>query len=247
MTYYDPYRRDPRRQPTRTLTLDQIQQIEATLQELEQEAAKWKELARKWEAAAKEEHQKASQLEEQLQEQQDKLLQAAEQAEQDAEQDGEALAVFETKQAQTTSPAEVKGDIARMQAHLAQAQADYENAKQRLETRFANLLDQNMMEFLRDLLPVLDNLDRAIQHAPADQENEGVKMTRQMFLSTLDKYGVKPIQALGRPFNPEFHEALGTMDDSSLAPGSVAVVEQPGFMYRDKLLRPARVLITPDE
>ena len=248
MTYYDPYRRGPRSQPTRTLTLDQIQQIEATLQELEQEAAKWKELARKWEAAAKEEHQKASQLEEQLQEQQDKLLQAQEQVtKKETEQEAEQKAIIEVGQAQPASPAEVKGDIARMQAHLARAQAEYENAKQRLETRFASLLDQNMMEFLRDLLPVLDNLDRAIQHAPADQENEGVKMTRQMFLSTLDKYGVKPIQALGRPFNPEFHEALGTMDDSSLAPGSVAVVEQPGFMYRDKLLRPARVLITPDE
>lgn len=215
---------------------------------MEQEVAKWKELARKWEAAAKEEQQKASQLEEQLQEQQDRLAQVAgQEAEQVAGQEAQEQAIVEIGQAQPASPAEAKADMARMEAHLAQAQAEYENAKQRLETRFASLLDQNMMEFLRDLLPVLDNLDRAIQHAPADQENEGVKMTRQVFLSTLDKYGVKPIQALGRPFNPEFHEALGTMDDPGLAPGSVAAVEQPGFMYRDKLLRPARVLVTPED
>jgi molecular chaperone GrpE len=232
MTFYDPYRRGPRREPTRTLTLDQIRQIEATLQELEQEAAKWKELARKWEAAAEEEHQKVSRLEDQLQEQHDRLLQAQEQvAEQEAEHEAEEAAIVEIEPAGLASP----------------AQAEYENAKQRLETRFANLLDQNMMEFLRDLLPVLDNLDRALQHAPAGKQDEGVKMTRQMFLSTLDKYGVKPIQALGEPFNPEFHEALGTMQDASLAPGSIAVVEQPGFTYRNKLLRPARVLITPDE
>ena len=109
------------------------------------------------------------------------------------------------------------------------------------------MLDQNIMEFLRDLLPVLDNLERAIEHAQEDTDSEGVKLTRQMFLSTLDKYGVKPIEALGSPFDPQVHEALGTKEDPSLEPGSVATVTEPGFTYRGKLLRPARVLVTLDE
>jgi len=75
MQHYDPYRRSPRRQPTRTLTIDQIKQIEATLQELEREAAQWKDLARKWETTANEEYERASQLEEQLQEQQENIRQ----------------------------------------------------------------------------------------------------------------------------------------------------------------------------
>ena len=133
-----------------------------------------------------------------------------------------------------------------MEQHLARARADYENARKRLEKRFANLLDQNIMDFLRDLLPVLDNLDRAIEHAQENTDNQGIKLTRQMFLSTLDKYGVKPIEALGAPFDPELHEALGTIGDPFLVPGMVAEVAVPGFTYRGKLLRPVQVLITPE-
>jgi len=232
MQYYDPYRRSPRRQPTRTLTLDQIKQIEATLQELEQEAVKWKELAGKWEAAAKEERQRVSQLEERLQEQLGEDPQENKKSTETAVDAKEASEKAEEK-------------ITRMEQHLARAQAEYENAKKRLETRYANILDQNIMEFLRDLLPVLDNLDRAIQHAPADASGEGVQLTHQMFLSTLSKYGVKPIDALGAPFNPVYHEAIGNVVDPKLAPDTVAVVDQQGYTYRDKLLRPARVLITP--
>lgn len=72
-------------------------------------------------------------------------------------------------------------------------------------------------------------------------------MTRQMFLSTLDKYGVKPIDAFGSPFDPQVHETLGTKEDPSMEPGSVAEVAESGFTYREKLLRPARVLVTPKE
>ena len=80
MSYYNRYQRDPRQGPTRTLTLDQIKQIEITLQELEQEANKWKELARQWEATAKVEQQRAGQLEEQLKEQRDEMLEVQAQA-----------------------------------------------------------------------------------------------------------------------------------------------------------------------
>ena len=143
--------------------------------------------------------------------------------------------------------AEAGERIARLEEQLALAQADYENAKTRLGKRFAQQFEQDMQAFLRDLLPVLDNLDRAIQHNPADANAEGVKMTRQMFLSTLDKYGVKSTAVLGQPFDPECHEALGIVEESEFPPGSVAAVEQPGYTYRDKLLRPARVLVTPEE
>lgn len=244
MQNYDPYRRSPRRQPTRTLTIDQIKQIEATLQELESEAAKWKDLAQKWETTAKEEYERASQLEEQLREQQEKMRQVEEHV---AQEGSEGEAAVEMDDAEVESIQKAAYTISQMETHLMQAQAEYEKARKRLEKRYANLLDQSIMEFLRDLLPVLDNLDRAVKHAPEDADSEGVKLTRQMFLSTLDKHGVKPIEAFGSPFDPEIHEALGTIEDHSLEPGSVAEVAEPGFTYREKLLRPARVLVTPEE
>jgi len=241
MSYFDRPRRNPRYQPTRRLTLDQIQQIESTLQELQQEAAKWKEISQKWEATAREEQQRASRLEEQLKEQQNISPIPNEQHtnEQVVETALESQELFE----------EAEERINQLEEQLIRAQADYENTKKRLENRYAQQSQQNLMEFLRlrDLLPVLDNLDRAVQHAPADSNTEGVQLTRQMFLSTLDKYGVKPIQALGERFDPGYHEALGTVENPEYPPGSVAVVEQPGYAYRDKLLRPAQVLVTPDE
>lgn len=240
MSYYDRSRRNPRYQPTRRLTLDQIQQIESTLQELQQEAAKWKEISQKWEATAREEHQRANRLEEQLKEQQNIPLQPREQL-------ANEQVVVETALENQESLAEAEEKINQLEEHLARAQADFENAKKRLEKRFAQQSEQNLMEFLRDLLPVLDNLDRALRHAPVDSNTEGVQLTSQMFLSTLDKYGVKPIQALGERFDPEHHEALGTVENTKYPPGSVAVVEQPGYTYRDKLLRPAQVLVTPVE
>ncbi|MGW8227091.1 MAG: nucleotide exchange factor GrpE [Anaerolineales bacterium] len=243
MQPYGPYRRSPRQQSTRTLTIDQIKQIEATLQELESEATKWKELARKWEATAKEEHERADHLEGQVEEQQEVIAQIQEKA---AQVHPEVALEDEMDDAERESIQEMEDQITQMETHLIQAQAEYENARKRLEKRYADLLDQNIMEFLRDLLPVLDNLDRAIEHAPEDADNEGIRLTRQMFLSTLDKYGVKPIEALGFPFDPEVHEALGTIENQSLKPGTVSAVAEPGFTYREKLLRPARVLVTPE-
>ena len=240
MSYYHHSRRDPRYQPTRRLTLDQIQQIESTFQEIQQEALRWKEISQKWEATAREEHQRANRLEEQLKGQQNIPLQprdqlANEQVTTEAARDSQELF------------AEAEEKINQLEQQLVHAQADYENAKKRLEKRYAQQSEQNLMEFLRDLLPVLDNLDRTVQHAPTDSSTEGVQLTRQMFRSTLDKYGVKPFQALGERFDPGYHEALGTVENQAYSPGSVAVVEQPGYTYRDKLLRPAKVLVTPDE
>jgi molecular chaperone GrpE len=240
MSYYDRSRHNPRYQPTRRLTHSQIRRVESTLKELEAEAARWKEIAQKWEAVAKEEHQRASQLEKQLQERGNISLQSR-------GRPGEAQAVDIT----TTEDHDLLGEDDEqnllLEEQLARAQADYENAKKRLEKRFAHQFEQDMLAFLRDLLPVLDNLERAIQHNPADTDAEGVKMTRQVFLSTLDKYGVKPTEVLGEPFDPELQEALGIVEDAEFPPGSVAAVEQPGYTYRDKLLRPARVLVTPEE
>ena len=70
-------------------------------------------------------------------------------------------------------------------------------------------------------------------------------MTRHSFLSILAQYEVHPIDAAEKPFDPELHEAVGTVNDPVFPPGTVVNVEQEGYTYHDKLLRPARVLITP--
>ena len=135
---------------------------------------------------------------------------------------------------------------------MAGIQADFLDSKQRLERRFAIQAQTERKDFLRDLLPVLDNLDRALDHMPerdlaaeAAAMRAGVELTRQSFLKQLANYGVQPVDPLGEPFDPELHEAVGTVPAASLPPGTVAAVEQKGYVIGEELLRPARVLVTP--
>lgn len=100
---------------------------------------------------------------------------------------------------------------------------------------------------LRELLPVLDNLERAIDHAqrPEDFEalKEGVVLTRRLFLQILSKFGVEPISALGQEFDPAFHEAMRAAETEEAAPNCVVEEHQRGYLLRDRLLRPSMVTI----
>ena len=100
---------------------------------------------------------------------------------------------------------------------------------------------------LRALLPILDNLNRAIEHGKNAQENSpllaGVEMIHKEFLNILERFGVKPIQAVGEVFDPEKHEAI-SQKESDLEPNRVISAVQSGYFYHDRLLRPARVIVS---
>ena len=251
---YNRRRDNPRGKPTRTLTFGQIKQIETPFQELKQEIAQWKSEAGRWEAAAAEAQANAVEWETKARE----LLTAATNAQEklakleaEASQRENSDSAFEaslTEKEQALQAAEERASKA--ENRLALEQAEYQNLKQRLERRIADQAAQEKMQLMDGLLPVLDNLDRAIAHAPPlDAEHkafqEGVEMTRHSFLLILTKYGVHPIDAAEKPFDPEYHEAVGTINDPAYRPGTVVKVEQKGYTYQDKLLWPARVLITP--
>lgn len=96
---------------------------------------------------------------------------------------------------------------------------------------------------LLELLPVLDNLDRALQAAPAKDGEAvgtwvaGVQLTRRSFLESLARLGARPIPAAGQPFDPRIHEAAATVEDAG-PPGMVVNVLRDGFMMGERLLRP---------
>jgi molecular chaperone GrpE len=125
--------------------------------------------------------------------------------------------------------------------------ADLDNYRKRVQrekedlSRFAN---ENL---LRELLPVLDNLERAIEHARSDQASsgilQGVEMTLSQLAKVLEKAGVKPVLAVGQPFDTARHEAIGQEDSSEYAPQTVVRELQKGYLLNDRLLRPARVLV----
>jgi molecular chaperone GrpE len=125
--------------------------------------------------------------------------------------------------------------------------ADLENYRKRAQrekedlSRFAN---ENL---LRELLPVVDNLERAIEHARGDLASggilQGVEMTLGQLAKVLEKAGIKPVAAVGEPFDTARHEAIGQEESSEHAPQTVVRELQRGYLLNDRLLRPAMVLV----
>jgi len=125
---------------------------------------------------------------------------------------------------------------------MLRAAADLENYKKRAQREKEELQKFGNERLLKDLLPVLDNLDRALAAAPAgDPLVAGVTMVRSAFEQVLSRYGVKAFSALGEPFDPSKHEALLQVPSADQAPGTVVVEHARGFTLNDRLVRPAMV------
>lgn len=128
---------------------------------------------------------------------------------------------------------------------LLRSAADLDNYKKRAERERSDILKYAHEEIMSDLLVVLDNFERALQAAEtgADptQLAEGVKLIRKQLLTVLQKYGLKPIEALGKPFNPEFHEAVAQVESDEHPEGTVLAEQLKGYTLNGRLLRPAVV------
>lgn len=165
--------------------------------------------------------------------------------------DGPENAVVDEAEAQPIPAVEQleesQAEAAEWQDKYRRLYAELENSKKRLARLYANQAEQEKEQLLRDMLPVADNLERALTNASGDEAEaglrQGVALTLKAFVDALAKQGVRPIQAQGQPFDPELHEAAGAVRHPALPPGTVVRVEQKGYTVGDKLLRPARVLV----
>ncbi|MCW3098990.1 MAG: hypothetical protein JWL77_4608 [Chthonomonadaceae bacterium] len=130
----------------------------------------------------------------------------------------------------------------------AYAQADYQNYRKRSDERFAEQQKYNNAEFIKALLPVLDNFERAMIAAEQTQNFEaligGVKGTLKQMQSALQKAGVTPIEAVGKEFDPKFHEAIGHAESDEYPSNTVAEEVQRGYILHDRVLRPTLVRVT---
>ena len=125
--------------------------------------------------------------------------------------------------------------------------AEFENFKKRMQREKADLIKFGNESLLKALLPVLDNLNRAIEHGKKAEGNspllEGVEMVRKEFLTILERFGVTSVQAEGEMFDPEKHEAI-SQAESHLESNRVISAVQDGYFFHDRLLRPARVIVS---
>ena len=131
--------------------------------------------------------------------------------------------------------------------------ADLENVKRRAAKEKADLAKFASEAVLRDLLPVVDNLERAVAHAedPNDPLLSGVKLVLKSLQDVLERYGVTRVKARGALFNPAEHEAVSQVESAVHEPNAVVDEHQAGYRLHDRLLRPAMVTVakapSPDQ
>ena len=128
---------------------------------------------------------------------------------------------------------------------LARAQADFENTRRRLAKEQEDFKEFALTDALKSLLPVLDSFDWALQtpaQNPADFRS-GVELIRKQLHEALSKLGAEPITATGEPFDPRVHEAVETVDSASAAENHVIKELRRGYKLKDRLLRPAMVVV----
>jgi len=121
--------------------------------------------------------------------------------------------------------------------------AEFDNFRKRVERERDEGQRAATEELVRNLLPVLDNFERALEHAEDDSGafHQGVEMIAKQFWDVLERTGVAVVDPLGQPFDPELHEAVQRVEDSELDSGTVASVMLKGFTLGDRLVRPAMV------
>lgn len=126
--------------------------------------------------------------------------------------------------------------------------ADLDNMRKRLIREKDEAVKFAAEKVLADLLPTLDNLDLALsygQNNPACKDLiVGVEMTKKLLLDTLAKHGLTPVGKEGDPFNPEFHEAMSQEERTDMDPNHIARLFQKGYLLKDRLLRPAKVIVS---
>jgi molecular chaperone GrpE len=158
-----------------------------------------------------------------------------------------------------TAPDDVeslKEQLAEAQAKAAEnwdkalrAAAELENVRRRVERESAQLQKYALERILGELIGVSDSLDLALNAVAKENEEtrkhlEGVELTRKQLWQTLERYGVSLVDPQGQPFNPEFHEAVSTLESAEMPPNHVLSVMQKGYKLHDRLLRPAMVVVS---
>jgi molecular chaperone GrpE len=137
---------------------------------------------------------------------------------------------------------ETKAKLDDVHERWLRAVADLENSKKRGAREREEIQKFGVEKLVKDLLPVLDNLDRALAAAAADDPLvEGVKLVRASFEQALARHGVKGFSAMGQPFDPARHEALMQVPTDEAAPGTVVMEHARGFTLHERLVRPAMV------
>jgi molecular chaperone GrpE len=147
----------------------------------------------------------------------------------------------------------LEAELAELRDRHLRLAAEFDNFRRRSLKERQDLHNYAIENLVKDLLPSVDNLDRAVVHGRkeeqrVDSENllQGVELTYRSLLQILQRHGVVEIEAAGKPFDPQVHEAVRRVPSSEHPPGTVVEVYQKGYLLKDKLLRPAMVAVASE-
>jgi molecular chaperone GrpE len=131
---------------------------------------------------------------------------------------------------------------------LLRVAADFENYKKRMTREKEEWVKFANEDLIKSILPFVDNLERAVNHSEKTEDIqslvEGIKLTVQQLLQTLNRFGVSPVESLGKPFDPTMHEAMLVVETDQHEPNQVVEEFQKGYLLNDRLLRAATVSVS---
>jgi len=145
---------------------------------------------------------------------------------------------------------DASAELAELKDRYLRLGADFDNFRRRSLKERQDLHNYANENLVKELLPIVDNLERAVDHGRKEEQRgdsdnllQGIELTYRSLMQLLTRHGVVEIQALGQEFNPQNHEAVRRVPSSGQAPGTVVEVYQKGYMLKDRMLRPAMVAV----
>lgn len=123
--------------------------------------------------------------------------------------------------------------------------AEFDNYRKRREKEYSDIIEYAGEEVLRNILPILDDLERALNNINDDQSlREGLELIYRKFQKTLQNLGVEPIESLNKPFDPNLHHAIMTREEAGVAPDIVLEEYEKGYKFKNRVLRYAKVVVS---
>jgi len=146
--------------------------------------------------------------------------------------------------------AELETQVKELQDKVLRKAAEFENYKRRAENDQFNLLNYAAESFIVKLLPIVDDFERSMKHIDDIDGNnsikDGIKLVYEKLHKLLNEQGVKKMETKGQPFNVDFHDALMQQKNDSVPPHTILEEIEPGYVYRDKVIRHAKVIVSEE-
>src|ERR1035437_7718062 len=144
----------------------------------------------------------------------------------------------------------LENEVEELQDKVLRKAAEFENYKRRTENDQLNLLTYGAESFISKLLPIIDDFERSMKHLESANDNdslkEGMSLIYNKFIKILDEQGVKKMDSKGKPFDVNYHEAVLQQKDDDVPPHTVIDELESGYLYKDKVIRHAKVIVSED-